>query len=242
MNLNERVIIALDFSELESVKRLINRIPEACFFKIGLELFVSKGPDVIAFLKDKGKKVFLDLKLNDIPNTVIKTLNVIERYKVDITDVHISIGEDALNKIKVLREQGVLTTNIFGITVLTSLDQNQLNKLSISGEPQSVVLQYAGIAAGKLDGVVCSPNEIALVKGIYPELQVIAPGIRLQQPSEDQKRVATPEAAFENGADYIVVGREITRSQNPRLTFDTIVEKIRAGRAKLTNLKYGGDQ
>lgn len=226
MNISERIIVALDFDNAADVKRLVKKLPEASFFKVGLELFSAEGAGIIKYLKEEGKRVFLDLKLNDIPNTVMKTLSLIDKLGVDITDIHISAGPAVLDAIGRARAAAELKTQIFGVTVLTSLDLAQLKKLAFCEPPAALVYRYAALAYGRLEGLICSPFEVAEIKKNYPEFKVITPGIRLNQDAADQKRWASPLFAFENGADYIVAGREITLSSDPAEAFSRIIYSV----------------
>jgi orotidine-5'-phosphate decarboxylase len=217
------LIIALDFPDVSGALNMVRRIGnEASFYKVGLELFISGGGILIPGLKDMGKKVFLDLKLHDIPNTVRGAVLSALRYGTDILDVHIQGGKDMLKACAdAAREHSAASgsvSKIVGVTLLTSLTEDYMKDYGINGTPSDYVIKLAGFAkdAG-LDGVVSSAMESRDIKKVYGNRFItITPGIRLKGKSEDdQKRTVTPRDAVDAGADYIVVGRPITRSPDP---------------------------
>lgn len=213
------VIIACDFKDKESLfKFLVPFKGLNPFLKIGMEIFYKEGPSLVRELKQMGCRIFLDLKLYDIPHTVENAMKNISSLGVDITDCH---AQGGIEMMKAARrgldatEQGK-KTKLIAVTVLTSFTKEVLNnEISINGEVNDIVDKYAKNAkeAG-LDGCVCSPLEAKIIKS--NDLIAVTPGIRFASDSKnDQKRVATPEYAKELGADYIVVGRSITASDDP---------------------------
>ena len=209
------VIIACDFANKEDLFNFLKPFKGLNpYLKIGMELFYSAGPEMVKELKELGFKIFLDLKLCDIPNTVEKAMRNIAKLGVDITNVHASGGIKMMEAAK--RGLEGTNTKLIAVTVLTSLDDDALkNELDIVKPVKEVVLDYATNAkkAG-LDGIVCSPLEANIAKEL--NLISVTPGIRLAGDAKgDQKRVTTPNDAYNLGSTYIVVGRSITASSNP---------------------------
>lgn len=226
--MKREVIIACDFSSKEELNNFLADFEGLNpFLKIGMELFYKEGPELIKELKKKGCKIFLDLKLHDIPNTVHKAMRNIALLDVDITNVHagggIKMMQEALAGLREVNQ----TTKLIAVTELTSISQEILtNELHINEPLNDVVKAYATNAkiAG-LDGIVCSPLEAPIAK----ELGIISvtPGIRFATDSkQDQKRVTTPAMARELGSTYIVVGRSITASANPRAAYLECVKEF----------------
>ena len=212
------VMIACDFADKEELNLFLNKMgEEKPFLKIGMELFYREGAPLVRELKNKGYKIFLDLKLHDIPNTVYKAMKNLGKLGVDITNVHAGGGIEMMKAAKRgLNEGGSKDAKLIAVTILTSLDDNAVkNELGINLSAKEAVKKYAENAAkAGLDGIVCSPYEACIAKDL--KLISVTPGIRLEGDSVgDQKRVATPSFAKEQGSDYIVVGRSITGSENP---------------------------
>jgi orotidine-5'-phosphate decarboxylase len=233
-NLAKKIIVALDVPTEEEALRLTGQLPESQVFKVGLELFTAKGPPLFDKLRDQKKKVFLDLKLHDIPNTVAGAVKTGTRHGVYMMTLHTSGGREMMERAAAAAaEEAVKLENekplLVGVTVLTSLKTEHLRTLGIESGTEEQVLRLAGLAkeAG-LDGVVCSPQEIELVKEEFgKEFLVIAPGIRpAWAAAQDQKRILTPVEAIRKGADYIVIGRPITKDPDPRNAFKRILEEV----------------
>lgn len=214
------VIIACDFPSAEETFRFLDRFTgRKPFVKIGMELFYSQGPAIVREMKERGHQIFLDLKLHDIPNTVKRAMAVLRDLDVDICNLHasgtIAMMEAALEGLT--RPNGTRPL-LIAVTQLTSTSQAGLEELLIREPMESVVMQYAKNArkAG-LDGVVCSPLEAKAVHRACGEhFLTVTPGIRFAQgDAGDQKRIMTPAAAREVGADYIVVGRPVTQADDP---------------------------
>ncbi len=215
------VIIACDFNDEQTTLDFLDLFKnEKPFVKIGMELFYTAGPSIIKKIKDRGHKIFLDLKLHDIPNTVKKSMAVLSRYGVDICNLHaggtINMMKAALEGLT--RPDGTRPL-LIAVTQLTSTDQESMtNDLLIDKPINEVVLHYAKNAkiAG-LDGVVCSPLESPIVHdNVGKDFITVTPGVRFADGQVgDQKRVTTPEKARELGSDYIVVGRPITGAEDP---------------------------
>lgn len=226
------VIVALDYPDTESAFELVGRLPEGTWYKVGLELFTRGGPPVVRRLVEEGRHVFLDLKLHDIPNTVAGATRAAAAMGVRLLTLHASGGEAMLRAASdAVREENLLSggdTRLLAITVLTSLDDASLS--AVMGEGSGVeqaVGRLAGLARESgVDGVVSSVGECRAVKlACGPEFLVVTPGIRLSgEGAQDQKRVATPAVAKSAGADFLVVGRSITRADDPA----AVLERIRA--------------
>ena len=215
------VIIALDFDSKEKVINFLDKFEnQSLFVKIGMELFYAEGPQIIKEIKSRGHKIFLDLKLHDIPNTVKKAMAVLSNLDVDMCNLHaggtINMMKAALEGLT--REDGTRPL-LIAVTQLTSTDEETMKKdLLINEKIDNVVMHYAKntMQAG-LDGVVCSPLEADKVHSVCGEkFLTVTPGVRLSGGDVgDQKRVTTPAQAKELGSDYIVVGRPITAAQDP---------------------------
>ncbi len=220
------VIIACDFASKEQVFAFLDKFEgEKPFVKIGMELFYAEGPEIVREIKKRGHKIFLDLKLHDIPNTVKKSMNVLSRLDVDMTNLHaagtISMMEAALEGLT--REDGTRPL-LIAVTQLTSTDQQRMEDDLLIHEPiDKVVMHYASNAAkAGLDGVVCSPLEAEKVHDTCgKKFLTVTPGVRFADGDVgDQKRVMTPAEAKKIGSDYIVVGRPITAAADPVAAYE----------------------
>ncbi|MBQ8177609.1 MAG: orotidine-5'-phosphate decarboxylase [Clostridia bacterium] len=217
----KEVIIACDFSSKEELYGFLEKLgDQKPYLKVGMELYYKEGAPMVRELKAKGFKIFLDLKLHDIPNTVYKAMRNLGELGVDITNVHAAGGIKMMAAaLKGLREgagEGAMP-KLIAVTQLTSTDADTLKKELLIGETlENTVKHYAlNAKAAGLDGVVCSPLEASIIKELG--LMSVTPGIRLAGDSvDDQKRVTTPAKAREMGSTYIVVGRSITGAADPR--------------------------
>ncbi|MEG1613184.1 MAG: orotidine-5'-phosphate decarboxylase [Clostridia bacterium] len=217
--MSKEVIIACDFSSKNDLNLFLKNFKnEKPYLKVGMELFYKEGADMVKELKQNGFKIFLDLKLHDIPNTVYKAMKNIASLGVDMTNVHASGGIEMMKKARQGLSEGANGTGtlLIAVTQLTSTSESVLHsELFISKSLDETVKGYAENAkiAG-LDGVVCSPLEAPIIKKLG--LISVTPGIRLSGDcADDQKRISTPALARELGSDYIVVGRSITGADNP---------------------------
>ena len=226
------VIIACDFSSREETLNFLDKFTgRKPFVKIGMELFYAEGPQIVRDLKARGHKIFLDLKLHDIPNTVKKAMAVLSRLDVDMTNLHaagtISMMEGALEGLT--RPDGSRPL-LIAVTQLTSTDQERMEKDLLIKEPiDKVVMHYAENAAkAGLDGVVCSPLEAGKVHTACGEkFLTVTPGVRFADGDiGDQKRVMTPAEAKKIGSDYIVVGRPITAAADPVAAYERCVAEF----------------
>lgn len=227
-----KTIIALDFSNQEQVLSFLKDFEQPVMVKIGMELTYACGLDIIGKVKELGHSIFLDLKLHDIPNTVKGGMKNLASLGVDIVNVHAAGGIDMMKAAIEGLEQGAQGKRplCIAVTQLTSTSKEMMNnELGIEGEVIDCVIHYAKNAkeAG-LDGVVCSVHEVqAIHQACGEDFLCVTPGIRLAQDDvNDQKRVATPELAYQQGSDYIVVGRSITGSKQPNQTYKIIEEMM----------------
>lgn len=227
------VIIALDFQTKVEVENLLAKFKEPVFTKVGMELFYSEGPQIVRYLKEQGHKVFLDLKFHDIPNTVAGAVKSVSPLGVDIINLHAAGGIKMMADAKAAIEAAGSTAKLIAVTQLTSTNGEVLkNEILIDRPLDDVVLSYAASAkkAG-LDGVVCSALEVPLIKSVFgAEFITVTPGIRPASTDKgDQARVVTPEQAAELGSDYIVVGRPITKAEDPYAAYLAIKSAFLGG-------------
>ncbi len=212
---SKKLIVALDFSSFQEVNEFIKYIdPSKCLVKVGLQLYTSCGRQVIELLAEKGFEIFLDLKLHDIPNTVKKTINEISSSSIVMTTIHLSGGEKMIDD--ACDSKGNI--KIIGVSLLTSLDQNDVNELYNRDIEQQIMVLKDLASRTKIDGIVCSPKELPLLSD-FKKLKIV-PGIRNINGEDDQKRVLSSKEAYANGADYIVVGRPITEAADKSKAFN----------------------
>ena len=230
--MSKDVIIACDFSSKEEVMNFLDKFQEEKpFLKIGMELFYAEGPEIVKEIKKRGHKIFLDLKLHDIPNTVKKSMAVLSRLDVDMCNLHaggtIPMMEAAIEGLT--REDGTRPI-LIAVTQLTSTSQENMTRdLLIDTPIDEVVMHYAKNAkVAGLDGVVCSPLEAGKVHEVCgDEFVTVTPGVRFADGEVgDQVRVTTPAKAKEIGSDYIVVGRPITQADDPVAAYRRCVEEF----------------
>lgn len=226
------VIIACDFNSAEETFAFLDKFTgKKPFVKIGMELFYAEGPEIVREIKKRGHKIFLDLKLHDIPNTVMKAMKVLSGLDVDMVNVHaagtIAMMEAAIKGLT--REDGTRPL-LIAVTQLTSTDEERMQKeLYINKSLEETVMHYAKNAADAgLDGVVCSPLEAGKVHGVCGNgFVTVTPGIRFADgEAGDQVRITTPAKAKEIGSDYIVVGRPITQADDPVAAYERCVEEF----------------
>ncbi|MBQ9320102.1 MAG: orotidine-5'-phosphate decarboxylase [Acidaminococcaceae bacterium] len=236
MQSDPRLIAALDFPTVEAAKKAVEEIGDAvAYYKVGMELYYAAGNDMIRFLKEHDKKVFLDLKLQDIPNTVASALKVEARLGVDMINVHAVGGkkmmEAAAKAVKETAEElGVERPKLIAVTILTSMDEEQFADLNYKNTIPEQVVALAKLAkAAGLDGVVASPKEAAAIReACGPDFLIVTPGVRPAGSAlDDQSRVTTPAQAFANGSTHIVVGRPIMKAEDRKQAARAIVEEIK---------------
>jgi orotidine-5'-phosphate decarboxylase len=229
MSINNPIICAFDTDKFQQAEDFALKIKDDIgFIKLGLEFFCSNGPEKVKYIQDKYLPVFLDLKLHDIPNTVAKSLAAILRnISPAMTTLHLLNGSETIAKAVEVKKDLGSKSMLLGVTILTS--HNDISDIGIDRKIADQVLFLAEIAAkNNLDGIVCSPQEISLIKDNFgDDLKLVVPGIRPENSSQgDQKRIATPKQALDLGADYIVIGRPITESDNPKATCKDILASI----------------
>jgi orotidine-5'-phosphate decarboxylase len=224
---SDRLIVALDFPDARAAFALVDRLDGAVrWFKVGLELYIAEGNYLVAELQRRGFAVFLDLKLHDIPNTVASAVRAAGRLGVSMLTVHAAGGPEMLAAAAHAADPGL---SLLAVTVLTSMDGDQLEATGVHGSPASQVERLATMASAfGIRGFVCSPVEVAnLRKRLGPETLLVIPGIRPEgEASGDQRRIATPAAAMAAGASYLVVGRPITRAAQPGAAARAILEEM----------------
>lgn len=229
------LIVAMDVPGREEALRLADQLADKVgYFKIGLQLFTACGPDIVRSINDRGGKIFLDLKLHDIPNTVAKAVIEAARMDVSLLTLHTLGGAKMMSAAAEAAKEaadslGVTPPRLLGVTILTSMDQEQAEGVGLSGPIENMVLNLARLAeASGLDGIVCSPLELDALAAKRPgELFFVTPGIRPAGADvNDQSRITTPAQAVAKGARHLVVGRPITQADNPAEAADRIVEEI----------------
>lgn len=225
------VIIACDFSTKEETLNFLDQFKEEKpFVKIGMELFYAEGNDIVTQIKKRGHKIFLDLKLCDIPNTVYKAMKNIAGLGVDMTNVHAYGGVEMMKSAKKAIDEVNPDTKLIAVTILTSIDQSTLNnEILIKEDINDVIVKYAkNTKEAGLNGVVCSPLEAKIIKESCGEqFLTVTPGIRFADDAKgDQKRVTTPAMAKEIGSSYIVVGRSITAAKDPVESYRRCVKEF----------------
>ncbi len=213
----KQIIVAMDFDSIKEASAIVKLLDPKIFrLKIGKQLYASEGPRVLENLNKLGFDIFLDLKLHDIPNTVYKALKNLLNHKIWMTNIHLLGGEEMIQAAIEAREHSKNEVLLVGVTVLTSLDENNIKKMGFSFKiPELVKTLSMSARKNQIDGVVCSAKEVSEIKNnLGKDFITVTPGIRIQQDNNDQSRVATLKEAIKNGSDYIVLGREITSSKN----------------------------
>ncbi|MFG6095467.1 orotidine-5'-phosphate decarboxylase [Leptothoe sp. ISB3NOV94-8A] len=231
----ERIIVPLDVPTMEDAIALVDTIPNVTFWKVGLELFVSAGPAMLEQLKQRQKRIFLDLKFHDIPNTMAGACRAAAGYGVDLITVHAPAGKVALQAAQAAAMEGAAATgcvppNLIAVTLLTSINPRALAfELKVSLELQDYALQMALLAQDSgLRGIVCSPQEAEALRRVCgDEFLLVCPGVRPAGSAKgDQQRAMTPSQAIAAGASYLVIGRPITQAENPATAFQQICDEI----------------
>lgn len=234
MTVNQRIIVPLDVSSASAALHLVDALPQVGFWKVGLELFVSSGPELIQELKARQKRIFLDLKFHDIPNTMAGACGAAGRYGVDLMTIHAAAGKAAMAAaaaaaIAGADAVGVEPPLVLAVTLLTSISARTLAfELKVPIESTDYVLQMALLAQDSgLRGVVCSPQEASQLRRFLPaDFALVCPGVRpTWADSQDQSRTMTPVQALNAGATYLVIGRPITADPDPAAAFERICEE-----------------
>lgn len=237
MSNGDRIIVPLDVPTVAAAVAWVDRLPEVRFWKVGLELFVSSGATIITTLKQRQKRVFLDLKLHDIPNTVAGAAAAAARHGVDLITVHASNGGAGLQQAQsaataAALAAGLVPPQIIAVTLLTSIDRVTLrDDLRVNLDPEQYAIHMAQLAQRSgLAGAVCSPQEVGAIRSACgPDFRLVCPGVRPSwSAAGDQKRVMTPRDAIAAGADYLVIGRPITAAADPVAAWTRIVAEMEA--------------
>ena len=223
----EKIILALDVASKKEALGLVEQLREQIsFFKIGLQLYTAEGPEVVRAIHATGAKVFLDLKLHDIPNTVARAVESASNLGVQMLTIHLSGGSEMIRAAVAARKRGM---SILGVTVLTSSTQETLDEIGIEEQLDRHVsrLGNLGVAAG-IDGLVASPFEARFLRSeLGDKIKIVVPGVRPSwSKPDDQKRMMTPREAIEAGADYLVIGRPITVHKDPREAVEKIIKEL----------------
>jgi orotidine-5'-phosphate decarboxylase len=225
----DRIIVALDVATKEKALDLIEKLHgQISFFKIGLQLYTAEGPEIVRAVLSTGAKVWLDIKLHDIPNTVARAVESASNLGVQMLTIHLSGGSEMIRAATAARANNIL---LLGVSVLTSATEQTLREIGISDEVDDQVLRLAklGVEAG-IDGIVASPHEIATLRAAFGhKIKIVVQGIRptWAEPG-DQKRFMTPRQALEAGADYIGIGRPITTHPRPSEAVAKILQEFSA--------------
>lgn len=230
MSAPPRIIVALDFDDSERCLALVDQLdPTQVRLKVGKELFTTSGPALVEKLVKQGFAVFLDLKFHDIPNTVAKAVKAAADLGVWMIDVHASGGSHMMEAARQSLGSSVDRPKLIGVTVLTSMTAEDLQEIGLNTDPQTQVLRLANLVQKSgLDGVVCSPQEAALLKKeVGSNFLLVTPGIRPAGSDRgDQRRTLTPAEALAAGSDYLVIGRPITAADNPKAACDSILASL----------------
>jgi len=223
----DKIIVALDVATKKEALVLVDQLREQIsFFKIGLQLYTAEGPEIVRAVLSTGAKVWLDLKLHDIPNTVAGAVESATNLGVHMLTIHLSGGSEMIRAATAARAN---TMSILGVTVLTSATEQTLREIGIADKVDDQVLRLAKLGVdAEIDGIVASPHEIKALRHEFgDEIKIVVPGIRpARSEADDQKRVMTPRQALDAGADYLVIGRPITTHPNPREAVAKILAEL----------------
>jgi orotidine-5'-phosphate decarboxylase len=238
MTVDHRIIVPLDVPSADAALALVESLPQVSFWKVGLELFVSAGPSLLKELKDRQKRIFLDLKFHDIPNTMAGACRAAASYGVDLLTIHAAAGKQAIQAAYGAAQAGaqaagVEPPQVVAITLLTSIPAPTLSvELKIPLNLTDYVLQMALLSQDSgLNGVVCSPQEAAKLRRFLPrqDFLLVCPGVRPSwAATDDQQRSMTPAKALRAGASYLVIGRPITAASDPAAAFQRICDECAA--------------
>ena len=223
----DKIIVALDVATKKEALALVEQLrAQISFFKVGLQLYTAEGPEIVRGILATNAKVFLDLKLHDIPNTVGRAVESAARLEVQMPTIHLSGGPEMIRAAVAARKNNL---SILGVTVLTSADEETLREIGISDKIDNQVLRLAklGVECG-IDGLIASPREVKMLRQEFGgEIKIVTPGVRPNwAEAGDQKRAMTPREALDVGADYLVIGRPIVADPNPRQALTKILGEL----------------
>ena len=223
----DKIIVALDVATKKEALALVEQLrAQISFFKVGLQLYTAEGPEIVRGILATNAKVFLDLKLHDIPNTVGRAVESVARLEVQMLTIHLSGGPEMIRAAVAARKNNL---SILGVTVLTSADEETLREIGISDKIDNQVLRLAklGVECG-IDGLIASPREVKMLRQEFGgEIKIVTPGVRPNwAEAGDQKRATTPREAVAAGADYLVIGRPIVADPNPRQALTKILGEL----------------
>jgi len=224
---SDKIIVALDVATKERALALVEQLhDQISFFKIGLQLYTAEGPEIVRAVLSTGAKVWLDIKLHDIPNTVARAVGSANRLGAHMLTIHLSGGSEMIRAATAARANNI---SLLGVTVLTSATEKTLREIGIADKVENQVLRLAKLGVeAKIDGIVASPHEIKILRAEFGDkIKIVVQGIRpIWAEPGDQKRFMTPRQAMEAGADYIGIGRPITTHRNPREAVAKILDEL----------------
>jgi orotidine-5'-phosphate decarboxylase len=227
---NPRIIIALDFSDRQRLEAIIEQLdPGSCRLKVGKELFTTFGPEIIHWLQGKGFDIFLDLKFHDIPNTAAMAVKAAAQLGVWMVNVHASGGRKMMTACREVLQSFQNPPLLIAVTILTSLQTSDIRELGFNGTAKQAVVRLANLAKQSgLNGVVCSAQESSELRdALGSEFCLVTPGIRPDfAKTDDQTRIVTPAQAIAEGSHYLVIGRPVTRAENPAQALAAIMSEI----------------
>ena len=229
-NNSPEVILALDVDDRKQIHHLLDQTGDRLkWVKIGLQSYLRDGPSLVREIADSGKKVFLDLKLHDIPNTMAKALESLSELPVGLLTLHACAGPEALNRCATFAREAMPEVTLLGVTVLTSTNQEGLQSIGVNSPVEDQVLRLASLAVDQgIGGIVCSPLELPRLRQSLPSsTTLVTPGIRpANADAGDQKRIMTPKEAKDKGANFLVIGRPILAAPDPKAALDSILEEM----------------
>ena len=234
MKKHDNIILALDTSDALEIKKLLDDlVPPISFVKIGPVAFLPNSHELLNILEEMNLSVMFDFKFFDIPNTIKSSLNFLFEANTKIFTMHCLSGPNSISDVlqelkRIEQEKNKPRPEIFGVTILTSFDNQELNSIGLQGDISDNVLRLVetSIRAG-VDGIVCSGDEIELIKSNFSDsVKILVPGVRLESSDDDQKRVISPREAFDKGADYIVLGRTLTSATDKRKRINDIINSL----------------
>ncbi|OZG72203.1 orotidine 5'-phosphate decarboxylase [Hahella sp. CCB-MM4] len=228
-----RIVVALDFSERKALEGFVEQVdPSLCRLKVGKELFTSFGPEIVHWLQNKGFEIFLDLKFHDIPNTTAHAVKAAANMGVWMVNVHASGGRRMMEACREILQPFQQPPLLIAVTILTSLSDDELQEIGYSSDAEQMVKRLASLSKDSgMDGVVCSAQESAMLRSaLGDDFALVTPGIRPGfAAKDDQTRIVTPAKAVEDGSHYLVIGRPITRADDPLKALTLIQQELNNG-------------